>query len=303
MEIYQLRTFATIAELGQLTRAAEALHLSQPAISAQIKALEEEVDVALFERSSSGMVLTMAGQRLLAQAEKVLAAAQAFKNEARALSGEVAGKVSVGTVSDPEFIRLGDLLNRMVEGHPLIQLELHQEVSCAALEAVREGSLDASFYFGELAHPNITGLRLCGIVYCVAAPAAWKDRVENADWNQIAALPWILTPALSTHNHLLQSLFREQGAEPAKFVEADQESVINSLVASGVGMSLMREDQAHAAEMAGDIVVWGKARLRTTLWFVHLEERADDPAIRALAEQIQAIWDLGPPNLTRASAN
>jgi DNA-binding transcriptional LysR family regulator len=109
IEIYQLRTFATVAELGQLTRAAEALHLSQPAITAQIKALEDEVELALFERTSTGMLLTKAGQRLLVRAEKVLAAAQAFKNEAESLSGEVSGKVSVGTVSDPEFIRLGSV--------------------------------------------------------------------------------------------------------------------------------------------------------------------------------------------------
>ena len=59
MEIYQLRTFATVAELGQLTRAGEALHVSQPAITAQIKALEDELQVGLFARTSSGMLLTV----------------------------------------------------------------------------------------------------------------------------------------------------------------------------------------------------------------------------------------------------
>ena len=59
MEIYQLRTFATVAELGQLTRAGEALHVSQPAITAQIKALEDELKVGLFARTSSGMLLTV----------------------------------------------------------------------------------------------------------------------------------------------------------------------------------------------------------------------------------------------------
>src|SRR5690349_4285723 len=65
MELYQLRSFAAIAETGQLTRAAEKLHVSQPALSAQLKALEEELEFALFERTSSGMTLTPAGKRLL----------------------------------------------------------------------------------------------------------------------------------------------------------------------------------------------------------------------------------------------
>jgi DNA-binding transcriptional LysR family regulator len=268
--------------------------VSQPAITAQIKALEDEVGLALFERTPSGMLLTVAGERLLAHAEKVLAATQAFKNEAKALSGEVAGTVSVGTVSDPEFIRLGEFLNKMVERFPLIQLELQQQVSGTALERVRERSLDASFYFGELGNPNVAGLRLRDIMYCVAAPSAWKDRVANADWTQIATQPWILTPSVSTHNQLVHELFREQGAEPPKVVEADQESVINSLIVSGVGLSLMREDQARAAEAAGEVVIWGKSRLATKLWFIYSAERAGDPVIGALVEVIRSIWNLAP---------
>jgi DNA-binding transcriptional LysR family regulator len=58
MEFYQLRSFVAVAEAGHLTRAAEKLHVSQPAVSAQIKALEDELELALFERTSSGMVLT-----------------------------------------------------------------------------------------------------------------------------------------------------------------------------------------------------------------------------------------------------
>ena len=75
MELYQLRSFAAVAEAGHLTRASEKLHISQPALSAQIKALEDELGVALFERTPSGMTLTTAGQRLLPEATKVVTAA------------------------------------------------------------------------------------------------------------------------------------------------------------------------------------------------------------------------------------
>jgi DNA-binding transcriptional LysR family regulator len=160
MELYQLRSFVAVAEAGHLTRASEKLHVSQPAVSAQIKALEDELELALFERTSSGMVLTSAGERLLADAEKVLAAAQLMRNEAKALKGEVAGKVSVGTTSDPAFIRVGEFLNATVERFPLLQVELHQAVTGAAFAKVRDGELDASFYYGEIEHPGVGGLRL-----------------------------------------------------------------------------------------------------------------------------------------------
>ena len=75
MELYQLRSFLAVAELGHLTRAAERLHVSQPALSAQIKALEDELSVVLFERGAAGMTLTAAGRQLLPEAERVVAAA------------------------------------------------------------------------------------------------------------------------------------------------------------------------------------------------------------------------------------
>ncbi|MBK5104948.1 MAG: LysR family transcriptional regulator [Burkholderiales bacterium] len=293
MELYQLRSFVAVAEVGHLTRAAEKLHVSQPAVSAQIKALEDELDLALFERTSSGMALTRAGERLLADAEKVLAAAQAMRNEAKALKGEVAGKLRVGTTSDPGFIRVGEFLNTTVERHPLLQVELHHEITGAAFAMVRDGELDASFYYGDLEHPSVEGLRLRASAYRVAAPAAWSGRVVNADWSQIANQPWVTTPSISTHHKLLRALFDKHGIEPTKVVEADQESVIANLVVSGVGLSLIREDLALEKAAAGEVCLWGDVRLETILWFIYLRARADDPAIRALLGVLRDTWKLG----------
>ena len=290
MELYQLRSFAAVAEAGHLTRAAERLHISQPALSAQIKALEDELGVALFERTSSGMILTAGGQRLLGEAEKVLAAAQGLRNEARALKGEVAGKAAVGTVLEPGLSRVGELLSVMVERYPLLQLELHHEISGAALEKVRSGELDASFFYGDLAHPSVAGVALRPLVYRVAAPAAWRERIAGAGWPDVAALPWVLTPPISSHHRLAAALFRKHGVEPTKVVEADQEPVISSLVASGVGLSLMREDVALERAAAGEICLWDQGRGTTTLWFIHLQERAEDPVIRALLDGLRDTW-------------
>jgi DNA-binding transcriptional LysR family regulator len=92
VELYQLRSLVAIAEAGQMTRAAEKLHISQPALSAQLRALEEEFEFSLFERTASGMVLTTGGKKILKSANKVLAAANALQNDARLIKGKVTGR-------------------------------------------------------------------------------------------------------------------------------------------------------------------------------------------------------------------
>jgi len=291
MELYQLRTFAAVAETGHLTRAADRLHISQPAVSAQIKALEEELEVRLFARGPGGMSLTQAGMRLLEQAAKVLAAAEELRNVAKSLRGEIAGRLRIGTIGAPKYIRLGEFSSRAVERFPLLELEFHAEVSGAALEAVRDGELDASFYVGALVHPNIAGVGLGEMTFRVVAPAAWAERVRRADWPALAAMPWILMPANSTHSQLARSMFREHGVEPSHVIEADQESLIANLVVSGGGVSLLPDPRAMEMQAAGQVCIAEKTVMSATLWFIYLRERTHDPLINGIIEVIRTLWN------------
>ncbi len=293
MELYQLRSFATVAELGHLTRAAERLHVSQPALSAQIKALEDELSVVLFERGAGGMTLTPAGRQLLADAERVIAAAQALRSRASELRGGVAGRVRLGTVADPEFIRLADVLRCAVQHYPQLEIDVHQEITGAAFEKVRDGELDAAFYYGELTHGAVVSVPLREFAYRVAGPAAWSERLAGAGWEAIAAEPWIMTPQISTHYALATRLFNANGAAPVRHVEADHEAVISSLVAAGVGVALMREDIAQTLAAAGQVFIWNGngARLATTLQFLYRRDRERDAPIHALRDVVRDVWN------------
>ena len=290
MELYQLRSFAAIAELGQLTRAAEKLHISQPAVSAQLKALEEKLELKLFERTATGMSLTAPGARLLKEAEKVLAAARDLQNVALSFKGQLAGKASIGTLSDPNLTRIGEFVNVALARHPLLELELHQGVTGAALDNVRDGTLDASFYYGELRHASISGLPLQRLVFRVVAPVAWKDRLRLSGWEQVAAMPWIIPPPISSHHQLVYALLQQHGVSPGRVVEADQEAVIASLVVSGVGLALMREEVAFEKAAAGEISIWNDEHIESMLWFVTQRQRQNDPVILALNELQRELW-------------
>jgi len=294
MELYQLRGFAAVAEAEHLTRAADKLHVSQPALSAQIKALEDELGVPLFERVSTGMALTPAGKRLLPAAQSVIAAAQALRSSAQALQGEVSGHARVGTVADPDFVRLQRTLARAVERYPMIDIELHHEVSGAAFDKVRDGALDASFYYGDRAHPAVASMPLREFAYLIVAPASWRDRIEGATWADIAVLPWIMTPAISSHRALTRGLFDEHGVEPTVLVEADHEVVISSLVVAGLGVALVREDLAHAMAARGEVCIWAGVRLSTMLQFIYPQERNDEPMLKALLDVVHDVWPQAP---------
>jgi DNA-binding transcriptional LysR family regulator len=296
VELYQLRSFIAIVEAAQLTRAAEKLHISQPALSAQLRALEEELDISLFDRTPTGMVLTPGGKRILKAANKVLAAASALHQEARLVKGKVAGKASIGTLSDPEFIRLGQFMSDTVAGFPLVQIELHQEVTGVAMERVAAGELDASFYYGEIHNPGIAGLPLREMIYRVVGPADWCERLKLAGWNEIAAMPWIIPPPISSHHKLARDLLNEHGVAATNVVQADQEAVVSSLVVSGLGIALMREDVALEKLAAGEVCLWNDVRINTTLWFIYQRERRNDPVIRALLSVQEKLWDLQREN-------
>ncbi len=291
MELYQLRSFAAVAELGHLTRAADRLHMSQPALSAQIKALEEELGLTLFERLPTGMELTDAGRKLLPEAARVVAAAKTLRGHAEALTGDVTGRVSVGTLSDPGFIRLSALLARASDRFPLLEIELHQAVSGEAFAKVQEGELDASFYYGDLTHPAVVCVPLREFAYRVAVPSGWKDEVKGG-FPAVAALPWVSAPAISTMRELAEGLFRKHGITPEKIVEADNEVVIRSLIDSGIGAGLMREDVAIESEARGEVALLPKIRVVTDLQFIYRVEREDDIPIQALRDLVGEVWDL-----------
>jgi DNA-binding transcriptional LysR family regulator len=290
MELSQLRAFVAIAKIGQLTRAADKLHLSQPALSGQLKALEESLGLALFERLSSGMTLTSGGRALLPAAEKILDAVEQLQLAARQLQGRTAGKLRLGTVLDPATLRVGEFLARAVETYPLIEVELHQHFSGAALEGVRDGTLDASFFFGRIEDERIHAVPLRTLVYRVALPPDWGAAQRDAPWEVVAAKPWILAPPTSSHRQLVMELFGAHGDEPQQIIEADSEAVILNSIESSVGVSIVREDLARGAEAEGRLAIWSGAELTTRLWFICQSARANDPVLKAALEALHEVW-------------
>jgi DNA-binding transcriptional LysR family regulator len=167
VELRQLEYFAEVAELLNFGRAAERLHVGQPAVSQQIRRLERELGQELFDRSARTVRLTEAGQRLLPEARAVLAAVE--RARAAVDRAPTSGQLRLGTSTG-----LGERLEQVLEGmrrlSPAVHVELVNASTRARLERVRAGQLDATFVRGTTA---VTGLELVPV---------WQDQL-------VAALP------------------------------------------------------------------------------------------------------------------
>ena len=204
------------------------------------------------------------------------------------------GRLRIGTILDPEFIRLGAFLKELVEAAPQIETELRQGMSGEVLAQIGRGELDVGFYLGlpaEMADEGPYELRvLSQFSYRVLAPAGWGEQVLGRDWKGLAALPWIATPPASAHHRLLAGVFGPLGVAPRQVALVDQEASMLDLVRSGVGLSLVRESIAITEAQARGLVVADRVSLECQLCFVSLRARRNEPVLASAWVALEHVW-------------
>ncbi|QDL39412.1 LysR family transcriptional regulator [Rhodoferax sediminis] len=304
-----LRAFVAVAREGNVSRAAMRLHLSQPAVSLQLKSLAQSTGLALFTRTPQGLVLTRDGAALLPQAEKVLASLVDFNQAALRLHNTLRGVLRIGTILDPAFTRLGAFLKELVESAPQIETELRQGMSGDVLAQISRGELDVGFYLGlpvnsesnqPLAHMetrqaaiHFEAKELTHFSYRVLAPAGWGPQVLGRDWKALAALPWLATPPASAHHRVLAGVFGPgslTGLEPRRVALVDQEASMLDLVKSGVGLSLVRDSIAIRESQAHGLVIADRVSLDCVLSFVCLRARVAEPVVASAWAALDKVW-------------
>ncbi|GAK61237.1 transcriptional regulator, LysR family [Candidatus Vecturithrix granuli] len=292
MELYQLRSFVAVAKEGHLTRATRRLFISQPAVSAHIKLLEEELGVTLFTRTPQGMQLTKEGQILKAQAETSLNAINELFQQAKRMQNELAGVIKIGLNADPEFLKIGDFFSVMAEQYPQLEFHLLQRPSWAVVEEIHTELLDIGYMFGEHSTPDIKATLLRTFNLLVIGPASWKDHLERATgWHDLAAFPWVWSCENCPQYKVLREIFHALHLTPSKVAVADDEATLKSLVASGAGLAILIEDDAVSAEQQGKVTIWRQNPLHLDLSCIYLRKREYDPVIQAALNGIFIVWN------------
>lgn len=312
IDLKTLQCFAAVAEAGNVTRAADALHMTQPALSLRLQQLGEQTGLKLFTRTARGLDLTADGLAFHVKATQVLHALTDLERTVRHMHGHIRGTLRIGTVVDPEFTRLGAFLGGLVRAAPMLGKELRQGMSGNVADWIQRDIVDAGFYLGPLPAPA-TGAgagsggpvffqkMLADFTYRVIAPAGWENRVVDKGWEALAQLPWVGTVAESVHHRLLHKVFSSLGVSPNYVAMVDQESSMLAMVRSGVGLSLCRDSVALGEKHRHGVAVNELLEIPCSLSFITLAARSQEPSIACAFDVLADLWSVPSSGLSAQS--
>jgi len=298
MDVHQLRTFIAVARECSITRASQKLHLSQPAVSSHIKAIEETLGLELFERTCRGMRLTGNGRLLMLKAEQTLEAHRAFIEEAARIKGRPSGRLRLGSESDTGGMVLGHLLRGLSRQYPDVEVVLEHGTSNEILDGIRNRSLDAGFYNNcGGADADLATVEISRSDIYLAAPAGAVSFTGKVDWQAISKMTWICPTAYNCCKIAAEEIFDKYGFRPQRIISVDRERMTYTLIAGGIGVGLLHGETLNAnfPDKAVEIVCKVKSTVRE--YFAHLQCRENDPLLGIVTSMVCAA-----PGFTKSDA-
>ncbi|WP_249735649.1 LysR family transcriptional regulator [Aestuariirhabdus haliotis] len=244
MRIRNLSSFIKVAQLGSFHAAAQQLHASQPAISARIAALEEELGVQLFQRDKSGTRLTARGMQLLPYARKLVAVHEEMKAQLRDDTPQ-RGVVRVGVADTLAHVWMAPLLKRWREQFPLLQFEITTDLSSELWRGLHEHELDLALMVTEQHSNELVVEPLCAFdQHWVAAPSLALD--VGAGLSLLLRQPILSFPRNTRPWHYLQELLssvsagaqKDDGEEPIVYTCSAVANLL-TLAEQGCGLALL----------------------------------------------------------------
>ena len=296
MDINQLRAFITVAHTQNLTQAAEKLFLSQPAVSAQIKALEADVGTPLFTRTSSGMTLTRAGEVLLPEAEELLQHKHRLEMFAQTLSENYIHHARLGLIHPIRADKVSRLTRSIVRREPGVQLHIQYGMSGEILSRILAKRLHGGFFLGPLNQRTLQSVPLEHIAYSLICHTDDESRLRSGLPRSLNDFTWIEMSGVSGSHKNLQQFWHRHKLTPKKQIICDYPQAIIGLAADGIGLAMVPKHSAQAAQAQGSpIALIDEFEQQLPMSFVYLDEYGQDPALMLLRDAVQEVWQTAPP--------
>lgn len=240
MDISQFRTLIRVAELGSLSKAADSLCLAQPALSRQIRMLEEELGTRLFDRHGRGMVVTEQGKTVLSHAVRILKEVDAIKADVIDETDAYGGHVSIGMPPTVSNMLAVPLLTAIHKAHPNAKCRIFSGYSLYVLERIYRGEIDIGILYDPQSIISVKCEPLLEEVFHVIAPPGSDLSLDNPlQFSSLADKPLLLP----SRNHGLRQIVEQCAQECAITldvrVEVDSYSTLRHLVMSGYGWTIL----------------------------------------------------------------
>ncbi|KIU16389.1 LysR family transcriptional regulator [Mycolicibacterium llatzerense] len=292
MELRQLEYFVAVAEEANFTRAAERIHVAQPAVSAQIAKLERELGEPLFDRARREVQLTAAGQAVLPHARAALAAAADARTAVAELSDLVRGSVTIGTVTAHD-VDMPSLLAQFHEAHPHVDITLSTANSDALIEGIRTGQLDAAIVSVGAELPS--GLAAVvvtdqPIVAAVALDDPWHGR-RTLRLEDLAGRAVIALPVGAGIRNQFDRACADCGVDVHVAFEASTPHALADLAARGLGVAVL--PQSMVRSRADLHLITLMPALRGRLVFAWRAGGPMSPAARELVNMARRLLAVG----------
>jgi LysR family transcriptional regulator, nitrogen assimilation regulatory protein len=240
MDIKHLRALLAVAETGSVTRAAEMLHIVQPAVSRQLKLLEEDVGTAVFERGRYGMELTEAGEILVEHARRALQELDRAKAEIQPDRAGISGDVTLGLLPSTAGLLAGPLVSAVRDRYPGIRLRVTVGYAGHLQRWLETGEIDAALLYNPKATPTIQVQTLLEeSLWLVGPPSFASDSTQPMAFSDLAGQPMIMTSAPHGIRSLLEQACRDMGVTFEVVAETNSMEVQKTLVAHGHGFTVL----------------------------------------------------------------
>ena len=249
MDLGQLAAFAEVARRRNLTRAAEALFLTQPAVTARVQRLERDLETSLFVRTGRGMRPSATGHAFLPYAERALEAVAHGRAAVAELEQGTAGELSIGAAPAVSTYVLPPLLKVFVDTHPNVHLSVRTGHSEEVLDLVLRERVQLGIV-RALRHPDVRTTPLYDDeLVLVAHPDDPFARGAEISVEELATAQLVLFDRTSSYHQLTSAFFREAGVTPRGVLELDNIEATKKMVQQGLGVALVPE-AAVTAELA-----------------------------------------------------
>ena len=241
MELWQLRTFRVVAETLNFTKASEKLHLTQSAVSHQIKALEEDLRVPLFIRAKRGVLLTDAGKVALKYAIRILDEAEEMRERLAGREIALVGRVRVAAATQALVFLFAPLFEDFMDAHESVELVFRTTVSTEqTVEDILNGVADVGFASLAVYSPNLQVVELFDdeLVLVVGKKHRLNEQTE-VSINEIKQEKWILFERGASIRRATDNFFKKVKIEPETALESNDTYFIKIMIEHGLGVSLM----------------------------------------------------------------